>query len=117
MENIPQSNADFKAIDAVETATAHAVAVEESRKAQVEEAMSVAREETKNIFVRAMREVLTTGDEGTKTLLLQKIPLLCTDMLTMKRDISTIKQIGLYLLLGVGSLFLTLVGALLLRGI
>jgi hypothetical protein len=74
-------------------------------------------ERTLGIFVKAMREVLTEGDEGTKALLIKKIPLLCTDILIIKGDISLIKKLGGYILLGVGSLFLTLVAALLLKGL
>jgi len=64
-----------------------------------------------------MQEVLSTGDEGTKRLLIQKIPLLCTDILTMKSDLKLIKKVGGWILLGIGSLFLTLVGSLLLKGL
>lgn len=103
--------------EVVKAAAAHAEAIETARQVQVEQAMTMTREETKNIFIHAMREILTTGDEGTKVLLLQKIPLLCADMLVMKSDISTIKKIGGYILMGIGTLFITLVGALLLRGI
>lgn len=124
MDQQPEMEAGQLSEDAVKAATAHAEAVEVARQKQVEVAFVTNREETKNIFAQAMREVLSTGDEGTKTLLLQKIPLLCTDILTMKadstaikKDVAEIKQIGMYLLLGVGTLFLTLVGALLLRGI
>lgn len=98
----------------VEAATIHAAAIEEARQTQVEQAIHLGREETKNIFAQAMREVLTTGDEGTKALLIQKIPLLCTDIIVMKSDIKTIKSVGMYILLGIGALFLTLVGSLLL---
>lgn len=113
-----QSNiAEASSADAVQAAAAHAEAVEHARKAQLESAIFSNREETKQIFAQAMREVLTTGDEGTKTLLLQKIPLLCTDILTMKADMALLKELAKYILLGIGTLFLTLVGSLLLRGL
>lgn len=78
--------------EAIQAAAAHAEAVEVARKAQLESAAAFNIEATKDVFVAAMREVLSTGHEGTKTLLLQKIPLLCTDMLTMKNDLSAMKQ-------------------------
>jgi hypothetical protein len=64
---------------------------EEARQKAFKATSQSQREETKDIFVHAMREVLTEGDEGTKTLLLQKIPLLCIDMLVMKGDVREIK--------------------------
>lgn len=109
--------ADTSSEDAVKAAAAHAQAVEDARRAQLESAIFSSREETKQIFAQAMREVLSTGDEGTKTLLLQKIPLLCTDILTMKADMSLLKELAKYILLGIGTLFLTLVGSLLLKGL
>lgn len=94
--------ADEKSSAVIESATLHAEAVESARKAQAEKAMMVAREETKNIFVHAMREVLTTGDEGTKALLIQKIPLLCTDILKIKGDLVWIKWICMGMATGIG---------------
>jgi hypothetical protein len=105
---LPQSNAELKSIDAVNAATEHAAAVEEARKSQVEEALLLAREETKNVFVHAMREVLTTGDEGTKALLIQKIPLLCVDILKIKGDLFWIKWLLMGLVGGIGVLTISL---------
>ena len=81
-------NAQEKSAVAVEMATQAASAVEESRSAT----MQVHQQETLNIFTQAMRQVLTEGDEATKKLLIQKIPLLCTDILTMKGDIRDIRN-------------------------
>ncbi len=93
-------------------------ALMESHGAEAVNAIAVAEEARQKSFqasvVHAIREVLTEGDEGTKRLLIQKIPLLCSDMMVMKGDIATIKKVGGYILLGIGALFLTLVGSLLL---
>lgn len=78
--------------EAIKAATAHAEAIETARKNQLEASVIASRQETKDIFVHAMREVLSTGEEGTKTLLLQKIPLLCTDMLTMKSSLAAMEK-------------------------
>lgn len=45
-----------------------------------------------SVVTAALKEVLTQGDEGTKRLLIQKIPLLCTDVMTIKSDILKIKN-------------------------
>lgn len=117
MTDEAQVLADSHSAEAINAAKNAAEAVEKARQSQFEAAVLSQREETKQVFIHAMREVLSTGEEGTKVLLLQKIPLLCTDMLVMKGDIQVIKQVGKYILLGIGSLFLTLLGALLLRAV
>lgn len=61
------------------TAVAHQ-ATSEAREVQIHETLY-------NVF----REILTEGDEGTKKLLIQKIPLLCTDIMTLKNDVKHIK--------------------------
>lgn len=103
-----------------EAANAAATASEASSNAtqvQLESLLKTNQQETYSNLVRAIREVLTTGDEGTKKLLIQKIPLLCTDILTMKGDIVLIKSIGKYILIAMGGLFVTLIGNLLLKGL
>ncbi len=70
--------------------------------------MKLAREETKNIFVHAMREVLTQGDEGTKSLLIQKIPLLCIDIMKIKGDLVWIKWLLMGMVGGIGVLAISL---------
>lgn len=72
----------------------------ESHNAEALNALAVAEEakqkaqsaEMHSIVTTAMKEVLTQGDEGTKRLLIQKIPLLCTDVMTIKNDIRDIKN-------------------------
>ncbi len=94
----------------------------ESKLAEATHAVAIAHEANANAreaqmydtVFKAFREVLTEGDEGTKALLIKKIPLLCTDVMLIKSDIATIKKIGGVILLGIGMLFLTLVGSLLL---
>lgn len=87
---------------AIDAATAHAEAVEIARKSQVDSAILSNREETLKIFTHAMREVLTAGDEGTKALLIQKIPLLCTDILRIKGDLFWIKWLLMGMCGGLG---------------
>ena len=70
-----------------------------------------------SVVTAALKEVLTQGDEGTKRLLIQKIPLLCTDIMKIKDDIAFIKKIGGYILLGIGTLFVTVISSLLVKGI
>lgn len=83
---------DAHSQEAINAQAEAAKAIERARESQLTAAIKANREETLQIFVHAMREVLTQGDEGTKALLIQKIPLLCTDMLTMKNDIRDIKS-------------------------
>lgn len=77
--------------EAVVSATVHAEAVEKARSSQIQEAIEQQREDMFEVFKQGMRELLTEGDEGTKTLLLQKIPLLCTDIIVIKKDIGWIR--------------------------
>lgn len=93
---------DIASAQAVEAATAHAEAVETSHKAQLESAILSNRDETLKIFTHAMREVLSTGEEGTKALLIQKIPLLCTDILKIKGDLFWIKWLLMGMCAGLG---------------
>lgn len=105
--------AESHSAEAINAQAVAAEAIEKARESQLAAAVKVNREETLEIFTHAMRAVLTQGDEGTKSLLIQKIPLLCTDMLVIKADIKLIKTFGGYILLGIGGLFITIVGALL----
>lgn len=98
--------AESLSAEAAQAAAVHAEATEKARTAQMH-----------SVVISALKEILTQGDEGTKRLLIQKIPLLCTDIMRMKDDITLIKKIGGWILLGIGTLFLTLVGSLLLKGI
>lgn len=93
---------DIASTHAIDAAAAHAEAVEISRKAQLDSAIISNRDETLKIFTHAMREVLTTGDEGTKALLIQKIPLLCTDILRIKGDLFWIKWLLMGMCGGLG---------------
>lgn len=104
MDNVTE----IASAQAVEAAASHAQAVEEARKAQLDSAIISNRDETLKIFTHAMREVLTTGDEGTKALLIQKIPLLCTDILRIKGDLFWIKWLLCGLVSGVGLLSISL---------
>ena len=66
----------------------------------------------------AFRKVLSEGapgGEAERVILIKRIPIVCNDIMVMKADIGTIKTIGMYLLLGVGSLFLTVIGAILIK--
>jgi|GEM_PF-5456295 len=104
-------------LDAAQAIAAGHEALELAHSSQLTELLKTHQQETLKVFTQAMQEVLSTGDEGTKRLLIQKIPLLCTDILTMKSDLKLIKKVGGWILLGIGSLFLTLVGSLLLKGL
>ena len=124
-----ETNAEEKSAEVVQTAAIHADAVEQSRAATLESILESHREESQQMLTQALKEVVEGGNENTKILLLQKIPLLCTDIMVIKTDQATIKvdqasikssielinRVGGYILLGIGSLFLTLVGALLLK--
>lgn len=102
-KNFPMDDlTEIASAQAVEAAAAHAEAVETARKSQLESAILSNRDETLKIFTHAMREVLTTGDEGTKALLIQKIPLLCTDILRIKGDLFWIRWLLTGLIAGVG---------------
>ena len=104
-------------IEAAQVIAAGHEDLERAHTAQLESLLKTNQKETHMNLVNAIREVLTTGDEGTKKLLIQKIPLLCTDILTMKGDIVLIKSIGKYILIAMGGLFVTLIGNLLLKNI
>lgn len=106
-----EDKAQDMSADAVAAATEHAQAIEIARKAQLDEAVQAHKEETLQIFTKAMRAVLTQGDEGTKSLLIQKIPLLCTDILSIKSDIRWIKWIGSGIVAGIGLIALKALGA------
>lgn len=107
--NFPMDNSpDIASVEAVAAAASHAEAVENARKSQLESAILSNRDETLKIFTHAMREVLTTGEEGTKALLIQKIPLLCTDILKIKGDLFWIKWLLCGLVSGVGLLSISL---------
>lgn len=93
---------DIASVQAVDAAAAHAEAIEFARKSQLESAIISNREETLKIFTHAMREVLSTGDEGSKSLLIQKIPLLCTDILKIKGDLFWIKWLLMGMCGGLG---------------
>jgi hypothetical protein len=83
-----------------------------------EEAQAKARSADMHaVITTALQEVLTQGDEGTKRLLIQKIPLLCTDVMTIKgdirdvkNDIKWIKYFGTAILIGIGYLALKSLG-------
>lgn len=105
MEDLPKES-----VEVVEAAAAHAEAVETSRKIQIEAAVQDNKEAMVIAFSKAMRDLLTEGDEGTKALLIKKIPLLCTDILTIKSDIRWIKWIGSGIVGGIGLLALKSLG-------
>lgn len=107
-EEDPQVVADAKSQEVIESARTHAEAVEEARKRQLEAAIISSRGETLDIFTRAMREVLSTGEEGTKVLLLQKIPLLCADILVIKADMRWIKWFVTGIAGGIGAIVLAI---------
>ncbi len=87
----PSTIAEVKSQEVIKSAEQHAIAIEEARKEQFEAFQISTREETLHIFTKAMKDILTQGEEGTKLLLIQKIPLLCTDVMTIKADIRWIK--------------------------
>lgn len=112
MSDDPQTHSDAQSVAVIDAATIHATAIEESRKAQLDAVVEAHKNETKEMFVRAMREVLTQGDEGTKSLLIQKIPLLCADIMKMKGDLFWIKWLLMGMVAGVGLLTVSLLANL-----
>lgn len=75
-----------------------------------EEAQSKARSADMHAVVtNAIREVLTEGDEGTKRLLIQKIPILCADIMKMKGDLVWIKWLLMGLVSGIGLIIVGIV--------
>lgn len=97
--------AESQSAEAVNAAAVHAEAVEKSRKAQLDSAIVSHREETLSLFKGALRDILSEGNEGTKMLLIQKIPLLCADIITIRGDITWIKWIN-----GIGVSLLAAIG-------
>lgn len=85
--------ADSLSAESVNAAAVHAESVEKSRAAQISAAIKENQDGLVDVFTHAMRAVLTEGDEGTKALLIKKIPLLCTDIMTMKSTLSWILKI------------------------
>lgn len=93
--------------------SANAAAVHEEAKmkaigAQIDSAVKANQDNLLDTFAEAMRKVLTSGDEGTKALLIQKIPLLCTDIMKMKGDLVWIKWLLMGLIGGIGLLTIAL---------
>lgn len=70
------------------------------------ESEGVQDERISRLILDTMRKVLTEGDEGTKRLLIQKIPLLCADILKMKVDLVWIKWLLMGVVGGIGLLAL-----------
>lgn len=73
-------------VEAKVAEAAHAQAVATEAHANARSAQT--REDLYSVF----KEILTEGDEGTKKLLIQKIPLLCTDIMSLKAAIDDIKS-------------------------
>jgi hypothetical protein len=83
MAEDPQVLAESLRTEVVQIAAVHEEAQAKARAADMH-----------SVVTAALKEVLTQGDEGTKRLLIQKIPLLCTDVMTMKNDLRDIKNDG-----------------------
>jgi hypothetical protein len=90
--------------EASQSAAEMAALTEEARAEQLKSALHFQDERIAQVILSTMRKVLTEGDEGTKMLLIQKIPLLCRDLLLMKADLTWIKYLLLAVLGGVGTL-------------
>lgn len=90
-----------------EAKAAELVAFAATSASELKKLLDVHKIESQASLVSALREVMTAGDEGNKLVLINRIPFIC-------KDILDIKAILKYILLGIGALFLTLVGSLLL---
>lgn len=90
--------------EATQSAAEHAALTEEARSAQLADALRFQDERMSKLMIDTIRQVLTEGDEGTKKLLIQKIPLLCVDVLKIKSDIQWIKWFILGIAGGIGGL-------------
>lgn len=100
--------AQAQSAEAIQAQAVAAEAIERARMAQVEAAMKKNQAETTEMIFNGLRRVLTEGEEGTKMLLLKKVPLLCTDMLKMKSDLQWIKWLLMGMVGGVGVLTIAL---------
>ena len=104
--------ADSKTAEAIQSAAVATEAMQMARKADLD-----------NSIAQGL-EAYFEGRKSNRFIDVNRIPFICDDIKgihetqnTMVADINLIKKIGGYILLGIGTLFLTLVGALLLRGI
>lgn len=90
-----------------EVKAANLVAVAKVTADQVKKVLDAHKDETLNMLTIALRDVVSEGNDTDKLILIQRIPFICN-------DIRMIKSFGMYILLGIGSLFILLVGNLLL---
>lgn len=89
---------DDPLVDSHNAEALNAVAVAEEAKQKAQAA------QMHTVVTSALQEVLTQGDEGTKRLLIQKIPLLCSDILKIKGDLVWIKWFIMGIAGGIGLL-------------
>lgn len=80
MENLPQSFGEIKSIDAVDAATAHAVAVEEARAAQINEAVFTSDQRIASIVSESIVKFFNHGARENKFIDVGRIPFICEDI-------------------------------------
>lgn len=89
MENIPQSLGEIKSIDAVDAATAHAVAVEEARVAQINEAVLTSDTRIASIVSDSIVKFFNHGAKENRYIDVGRIPFICEEISGMHKSMET----------------------------
>lgn len=86
METLPQSLGEIKSIDAVDAATAHAVAVEEARVAQINDAIFTSDQRIASIVSESIVKFFNHGTKEGKYIDVGRIPFICDDVERLRKS-------------------------------